>query len=774
NNETDREVEFFDGSVIKCHANHEWTLYDRGLRRSRTVETKQLEKVKLLSGVKKPRARFQLPIRRCLELPEREQLIDPYFLGYWLGDGKSSDITLFHCPEDVEGIQKISETYNISARWQHQDTGVWSVNFAYQGIRKSLGLYDLLNNKHIPENYLLASRKQRLELLAGLVDSDGSADPKGRIRFSNANKTLIDNVYELVMSLGFRAYITEAEPCESTSGIQGKQTVYQVGFNPDIDIPTALPRKKCLHLNFAKRVIGLKEIRKVKPELGRCIQVDSEDGLYLVGRNLTTTHNSEIVSRRLPAYYLGKNPDKKIIATSYSADLAVAMSRDTQRIIDSQEYHEVFPETTLNSVNTKTTSRRNYKRTADEFEIVSHDGTYKCAGVCGGITGAGADLALIDDPLKDWKEALSPQIKQSIMDWYESTLYTRLSPNGKIIIVLTRWADDDLAGRLLKLAEEDQDKDQWEVISLPALYSESHEYLHPKDNRKDGEVLWPEQFTEKRIKKIRSTLSSKVWESLFQQEPNPAGGNVFDIRWFNYFKEVPKFEYKVVSWDCSFKKTSDSDFIAGTVWGVCGVNRYLLWVVRKRASFPETIREMCILRSRFPDAMWTVVEDKANGPAVIDTLKNKVKGLTAYCPTDSKEARATAVSPIFESGNVWLPDPNFKQNRFIFPWIRTLLNTYLKEFKSFPGGKNDDMVDSTVQAMIKLGGVKTSGWLDELLKGSKTSESFTQQVIAHNAMEQRNNHIADMMGWDIEPSSLTHVEHHPIAPMEEPIDFTLP
>ena len=101
---------------------------------------------------------------------------------------------------------------------------------------------------------------------------------------------------------------------------------------------------------------------------------------------------SEIVSRRLPAYYFGKNPDKKIIATSYSADLAVAMSRDTQRIMDSQEYREVFPDTTLNSVNTKTTSRRNYKRTADEFEIVSHDGTYKCAGVCGGITGQGADL----------------------------------------------------------------------------------------------------------------------------------------------------------------------------------------------------------------------------------------------------------------------------------------------------------------------------------------------------------------------------------------------
>lgn len=491
---------------------------------------------------------------------------------------------------------------------------------------------------------------------------------------------------------------------------------------------------------------------------------------------------SELISRRLPAYYLGRNPDHRVIATSYSADLAIKMSRDTQRIMDGQAYTEVFPHSTLNSQNTKTTSKRAYKRTSDEFEIVGYDGGYKCAGIGGGITGQGANLAIIDDPIKDWKEAMSPQIKQGVMDWYESTLYTRLAPGGKIIIVLTRWADDDLAGRLLKAAEEDPEKDQWEVVSLPAMYTDDHEYLHPLDNREEGQVLWPEWYGEKRMKSIKSTLSTKIWESLFQQEPNPSGGNVFDVRWFNYYKETPVFDYKVISWDCSFKKTEDSDYIAGTVWGVHGINRYLLWVVRKRASFTETIKEMCTLRARFPEAMWTCVEDKANGPAVVSTLQGKVKGLCTYTPTDGKEARAVAVTPVFESGNVWLPDPNYEPNRFKYPWTRTLLSKYIKEFKAFPGGKHDDMVDSTVQAMIKLGGVKTASWLDELLKGKKDATDFTQAVIQRNVQEQRNQQIADMMGWDISSRDPAYVEQEAIQPLDpvpqeiadDDIDFNLP
>ena len=211
---------------------------------------------------------------------------------------------------------------------------------------------------------------------------------------------------------------------------------------------------------------------------------------------------SEIVSRRFPAYFLGKYPDLSIISVSYSATLAEDFCRDVQRIIDSDEYKAIFPNTKLSDKKDK-----NYKRTSDIFEIVDHKGVYCSAGVGGGITGKGCDILIIDDPIKNRQEANSENTRKKIFDWYSSTAYTRLSPIGGVIMMCTRWHLDDLIGKVLS----DKNQKPFHVISYPAIAE------HDEPHRKQGEALHPERFSLEILNEIKSTLSASDWLSLYQQ-----------------------------------------------------------------------------------------------------------------------------------------------------------------------------------------------------------------------------------------------------------------
>ncbi len=179
---------------------------------------------------------------------------------------------------------------------------------------------------------------------------------------------------------------------------------------------------------------------------------------------------SELISRRLPAYYLGRDPDASIIACSYSAELAARMNRDVQRIIDDPAYARLFPATRLWSSQVRTVAKPGtWLRNSDLFEIVNHRGVYRAAGVGGGITGMGATLGIIDDPIKNEEEAYSATVRRNVLDWYKSTFYTRLEKDSRIVLIMTRWHRGDLAGALLEEAAATPDADQWEVLSFPAL-----------------------------------------------------------------------------------------------------------------------------------------------------------------------------------------------------------------------------------------------------------------------------------------------------------------
>ena len=384
---------------------------------------------------------------------------------------------------------------------------------------------------------------------------------------------------------------------------------------------------------------------------------------------------SEIVSRRFPAYFLGKYPDLSIISVSYSASLAEDFSRDVQRIIDSDEYKKIFPDTKLSDKKDK-----NYKRTSDFFEIVDHKGVYCSAGVGGSITGKGCDILIIDDPIKNRQEANSETVRKKIYDWYSSTAYTRLSPIGGVIMMCTRWHLDDLIGKVLS----DKNQKPFHVISYPAIAE------HDEPHRKQGEALHPERFSLEILNEIKSTLSTADWLSLYQQKPVPEGGAIFEtskIRYYDESSEPKRFDQIVGSWDMTFKENKTSDFVVGQLWGRKGADFYLLDMVRDRMDFVKTLKVFINFANKHKNCNCWLVEDKANGTAIISTLKKHISGIIPITPKESKQERAYAITPYLEAGNIFFPkNQNFTKD-------------LEEEMLQFPAGAHDDTVDSMTQAL---------------------------------------------------------------------------
>ena len=383
---------------------------------------------------------------------------------------------------------------------------------------------------------------------------------------------------------------------------------------------------------------------------------------------------SELVSRYFPAWFIGAFPDKRIILVSYEADFAATWGRKARDLLE-----EHGPSLFGIRVSGKSSA-------ANRWDIEGHEGGMVTAGVNGPITGKGADIGIIDDPVKNDQEAMSVTYQERTYEWYKSTFRTRIQRDGAIILIMTRWHENDLAGKLLAAQEEEGEK--WEVVSLPAI-AEDDDPL----GREFGQPLCPDLFTKDALESIKKAVGSYWWASLYQQRPSPAEGGIFKRNWWQYYRRVPdRFDEIIQSWDMTFKDTKTADFVVGQVWGRKGADKYLLDQVRDRMDFPATIQAVRTLSAKWPQARAKLVEDKANGPAVIATLKREISGLIPVEPQGSKESRAWAVSPEVEAGNVYLPDPS------IAPWI----HDFVEECAAFPNGANDDQVDAMSQALMRL------------------------------------------------------------------------
>jgi len=385
---------------------------------------------------------------------------------------------------------------------------------------------------------------------------------------------------------------------------------------------------------------------------------------------------SEFTSGHFPAWYLGTFPERRVILASYEHDFAASWGAKAK-----DRFTEFGP------LLWRLWVKRD-KQAADDWQIAGHAGGMVCAGVGGPITGRGADLLIIDDPVKSAEEADSETYRERAWNWYRATAYTRLEPGGAILLIQTRWHEDDLAGRIL--AEAAKTGERWEVIKLPAL-AEEGDIL----GRIEGEPLWPERYPAQALAEIRESVGPYWWSSLYQQRPAPPEGALFRKEWWRFYadRDQPEhFDQVLQSWDMAFKDTNDSDYVVGQVWGNVGARIYLLDQVRERMDFAKTLQAVEALSARWPQATWKLVEDKANGPAVISALRLKVRGLYPVKPQGGKLSRAQAILPLVAAGNVWLPTPQEQ------PWVEQ----FLAEAQSFPVGAHDDQIDAMSQALQRF------------------------------------------------------------------------
>ena len=675
---TEYRVTFSDGSVFDCHGNHEWVIYDRSYRQERTLETKYMATQKLYSGVEGKRGchyRFQVEPCVSVDFEPKNVAIDPYTLGAWLGDGKS-DWPMIHIGgDDIEILSQIP--YETK-----EGSGTTDRVFFIHGASKQFKQYGLLGNKHIPDDYIFNSADVRKQLIAGLIDTDGYVYPKnGRVTISNTNKRIIDSAALILRSLGQNVIITAFEPQVSSSGIVGRQTVYQLCFNPTTDFPTVVPRKRIGRTitNRRRSIVSIDPLPDSEREQGNCIQV--EGGVYLVGEHFVPTHNSEVVSRKFPAWALGVNPMLKIVGCSYSADLAQQFSRSIQRTIDSTEYGEVFPNTYLNNQRVKGDTSRGWVRNVDNFETVGYGGFYKAVGVGGSLTGTPADIGIIDDPIKDALEANSETYRNRIWDWYTDVFLTRLHNESKQILIQTRWHADDLAGRLLE-----REGDKWTVINIPAICEQEGD--GGLSHRKVGEALWEAKHSAERLHEIEQR-SPRTFAALYQQRPTIVGGNIVKREWFksitqSEFYRIHNTEPIIFFIDTAYTDKSDNDPTGIIATCKIGNDLYISHATKVQMRFPDLLRFIprYVNEHGYTFRSTIRIEPKANGISVIDQMK-ETTGLNVTqtpSPRDSKETRLNAASPTVECGRVILVDGAWNEQ-------------FIDEVCGFPTKPHDEYVD---------------------------------------------------------------------------------
>jgi len=383
---------------------------------------------------------------------------------------------------------------------------------------------------------------------------------------------------------------------------------------------------------------------------------------------------TEGISHWLPTWYLDWFPEKRIMGVSYGERQSVKSGRMVR------DEFQTNPLTV--------TKIRHDKSNADEWLTTEGHGLggMRSAGLDGTVTGQGADLMLIDDPHKNRAEASSPTMLQHVIDTYTGTLRHRLEPDGSIIIIQTRWNQRDLTGYLL---EESDSRDEWLHIVLPAVCDFEQDPI----GRKIGEALCPERWPLGPLGELRRDLGAMDWAGIYQQHPSPAQGGIIKRDWFQRWSFIPHVEYKHMcqSWDLTFSDTGQS-YVVGQVWQRIGSNFYLLDQLREKLDFPGTVNAIRRMSRKHPEAVTKYIEDKANGPAVISTLRDEIPGIVPVSVRGSKEARLAAVSGLFEAGNVWIPEDKD------CAWVKE----FIEELVIFPNSRNNDQVDTASQALFEM------------------------------------------------------------------------
>ena len=420
--------------------------------------------------------------------------------------------------------------------------------------------------------------------------------------------------------------------------------------------------------------------------------------------NMPPRHTkSEFASFLFPAWFLGRYPEKKIIQTAHTAELAVGFGRKVRNLISQEDFQSVFPGIELSS-DSKAAGRWNTNRRGDYFAI----------GVGGAVTGKGADVLIIDDPHSEQEAALgayNPEVYEKVYEWYTSGPRQRLQPGGAIIIVMTRWSTRDLTGKIIKSVTQKEGVDDWEVIELPAIMP-------------SGDPLWPEFWPLDQLESLRAELPVAKWSAQYQQDPTSEEGALIKREWWREWEKdsPPPCEAIIQSWDTAFLKTQRADYSACTTWGVfywpdddgkSQPNLILLDAYKEKLEFPDLKRAAYDKYWEYePDQM--IVEAKAAGSPLIFELRAMGIPVTEFTPSrgQDKIARVNAVSDLFASGVIWCPATRWADE-------------VIEECAAFPTGDHDDLVDSTTQALLRF---RQGGWIRSTMDEWDDEPSYRRPV----------------------------------------------
>ena len=409
------------------------------------------------------------------------------------------------------------------------------------------------------------------------------------------------------------------------------------------------------------------------------IEEETDNAYDILVLSMPPQHGKSLtITETLPSYYLGKHPKHRVVEISYSEDFALLFGRRNRQKV--KEFgKEIFGIELADTPNSNT-----------EFELSNNIGGMISRGVMSGVTGRPCNLMIIDDPIKNMQEADSPTYRERIKAEWNASFKTRFASGAKVILIQTRWHEDDLAGYIIK------NEKNVRVVNLPCE-AEDDDPL----GRNKGDALAPEigkgnKWLQSFKQGFITTEGQRTWLALFQGKPTAQEGNLVKRTWWRYYKkeELPQMPVLALSIDATFKDKDTNDYVAIQVWGKSNNNYYLIDRVKERLDFISTITAIQRMLAKHPRITYKYIEDKANGSAIISVLKNKVDGIIAVEPEGGKVARANAVSYLIESGNVFLPKDK--------PWVEE----FVDEWSKFPNAEHDDEVDCSTQALNKLRRVK--------------------------------------------------------------------
>jgi len=418
--------------------------------------------------------------------------------------------------------------------------------------------------------------------------------------------------------------------------------------------------------------------------------------------NMPPRHTkSEFASFLLPSWFLGKYPHKKVIQTSHTAELAVGFGRKVRNLVDTEAFHKIFPDLTLQA-DSKAAGRWNTSKGGDYFAI----------GVGGAVTGKGADLLIIDDPHSEQEAALAeinPDIYDKTYEWYTSGPRQRLQPGGAIIIVMTRWSKRDLTAQVLKAAAQ-RGGDEWEVIEFPAILP-------------SGNPLWPQFWPMEELEVLKEELPNAKWMAQYQQNPTSDTSAIIKREWWQTWEkeDPPQCDFILMAWDTAFEASQRADYSACTTWGVfykadeTGVeqaNIILLNAFRERMEFPR-LKQSAIEQYQDWEPDSIIIEKKASGAPLIYEMRAMGIPVQEFTPTrgNDKITRLNAISDIFASGRVWAPNTHWAEE-------------VIEEVAAFPSGDHDDYVDSTSLALMRF---RKGGYIGTTLDEPEEQRYFKGQ-----------------------------------------------